>query len=79
MEEEFRPSEASPEPLKSLGPFVILGYLLTRPPVLAVVRALIWVALLIIRPTAMLIRAIRNWLRLKARPARGPREAADSL
>lgn len=40
----------SSDPLHSLGPFVLVGYLLTRPPVLAVIRFLVWIAIGLFRP-----------------------------
>jgi len=79
VEEETSSSKAPADPLKSIGPLVLLGYVLTRPPVLVVFRALVWVALLFIRPAVWLVRALQRRLNVKARPGNFPREAADLL
>lgn len=49
----------APDPFKSVAPLLLLGYLLTRPPILAVVRVLIWLALLFIRPGVRLRQMVR--------------------
>lgn len=59
------PETKSSDPLHSLGPFVVLGYLLTRPPVLAVIRFLVWIAISLFRPIHFGVAKAKARLRRK--------------
>ncbi|CAN5329290.1 hypothetical protein BH09VER1_BH09VER1_49190 [soil metagenome] len=69
MEEEPGPPEEKPsDPLNGLGPVVILGYLLTRPPVLAVIRFVVWVGVTLFRPIHIGFGKVKTRLHRKRKP-----------